>query len=115
MLGVLTSEYTPICWQEWDKVVSTFLLREAIGSGASDVPADAEDGRKGSNIMQATFGASARVQNQQVDAPGVKAKKPEEPWCIDKMQQYIAWVHETCPTATLSSEAEVMLLKGQTA
>mmetsp|Transcript_17276 Transcript_17276/g.25607 ORF Transcript_17276/g.25607 Transcript_17276/m.25607 type:complete len:282 (+) Transcript_17276:849-1694(+) len=74
--------------QEWDNVVSTFILREAI------------DDKKSTKHSKFQKTKPIHINDEEYE---------KTPFSIEKLQKYIAWVKEKCPVAKLTNEAEAVL------
>ncbi len=79
--------------EEWDRVVSTFILRSAMLNKK-------EDGRPCGPEHNST-GAATTIK----PPPPI----PQKAWPVEKLQKYLAWVRERHPKVTLSSEVEEIL------
>ncbi len=100
--------------EEWDRVVSTFVLRSAM----LDKKAGRPCGTEGSNSSAGDKPQSSNAVNgggvvvgaaTAVAGCGMSLPTPQKAWPVEKLQKYLAWVRERHPKVTLSSEVEEVL------
>ncbi len=96
--------------EEWDHVVSTFVLRSAMSNEREDgQPCGHEHNSTSPPPHSSSSSSNAAMNNGYTAACGVPPSIPQKAWPVDKLQKYLAWVRERHPKVTLSSEAEEIL------
>ncbi|CAN0335277.1 unnamed protein product, partial [Ascophyllum nodosum] len=98
--------------KHWDKVVSTFVLRAAIGPSAPQLPPS-----KKKKLALAAAGGStrdcAKEGNGAVAGEGEREDGPvsSKPWGTEKLQKYLCYVRDTFTSVRLTGDAEKVVSK----
>ncbi|CAM9964333.1 unnamed protein product [Ectocarpus sp. 6 AP-2014] len=107
--------------KQWDKVVSTFVLRAAIGPAAPPVSPKAVAAAKTAAVAprggsSGGGGSSSSSQPGKPAAGGPAGRGEEEPvsskpWGTEKLQKYLCYVKDTFTSVRLSKDAEEVVGK----
>ncbi|CAM9579392.1 unnamed protein product, partial [Ectocarpus sp. 13 AM-2016] len=106
--------------QQWDKVVSTFVLRAAIGPAAPPARPKAVAARAAAVAPRGGSsgggGSSSSSQPGKPAAGGPAGRGEEEPvsskpWGTEKLQKYLCYVKDTFTSVRLSKDAEEVVGK----